>query len=40
MIYKGSRENLKAEAALRKAVDSTRSFKEKPLAQAALNEIR
>jgi tetratricopeptide (TPR) repeat protein len=40
MIYKDSKQDREAEAALRKAVDSTNSFKEKPLAQAALKEIR
>jgi tetratricopeptide (TPR) repeat protein len=39
MIYKGTKQLPEAQAALRKALNSPRDFKEKSLAQAALKEI-
>jgi Flp pilus assembly protein TadD len=39
MIYKETKQNSEAEAALRKAVASKEEFKEKPLADAALKEL-
>jgi tetratricopeptide (TPR) repeat protein len=39
MIYKASKQMKESEAALKKAIASTKDFKEKPLAQAALKEV-
>jgi tetratricopeptide (TPR) repeat protein len=40
MIYKASKQLKESEAALKKAVASNTDFKEKPLAQSALNEVK
>jgi len=39
MIYKQNKQNAEAQAALKKAADNPKEFKEKSLAQAALKEI-
>ena len=39
MIYTGNKQSREAAEALRKAVNNPKSFKEKPLAQAALKEV-
>jgi TolA-binding protein len=39
LIYKDLKQNKEASDALRKAVASTKDFKDKPHAQAALKEV-
>jgi len=39
MIYKANKQFKDAQAALKKAVDSSKAFKEKPLAESALKEV-